>query len=124
MRILPDGPRNPSLSRAANGSVLIKLCRSPTVTRGTHPAFCAVCGGAWDISRTQVVPRTFRSPLSLLWLRAIFLPGAEPRPALPEHTTEECYNTHEKELPKVYEPQEVESRVYETWEKNSCFKSP
>ena len=27
-----------------------------------------------------------------------------------------------KELPKVYEPQEVESRVYETWEKNGCFK--
>ena len=23
-----------------------------------------------------------------------------------------------KELPKVYEPQEVESRIYETWEKN------
>ena len=27
-----------------------------------------------------------------------------------------------KELPKVYEPQEVESRVYETWERNGCFK--
>ena len=27
-----------------------------------------------------------------------------------------------KELPKVYEPQEVESRIYETWEKNVCFK--
>ena len=27
-----------------------------------------------------------------------------------------------KELPKVYEPQEVESRIYETWEKNGCFK--
>ena len=27
-----------------------------------------------------------------------------------------------KELPKVYEPQEVEARVYETWEKNGCFK--
>ena len=27
-----------------------------------------------------------------------------------------------KELPKVYEPQEVESRVYEMWEKNGCFK--
>ena len=26
------------------------------------------------------------------------------------------------ELPKVYEPQEVESRIYETWEKNGCFK--
>ena len=25
-----------------------------------------------------------------------------------------------KELPKVYEPQEVESRIYETWEKNGC----
>ena len=27
-----------------------------------------------------------------------------------------------KELPKVYEPQEVESRIYETWEKNGCFR--
>ena len=27
-----------------------------------------------------------------------------------------------RELPKVYEPQEVESRVYEMWEKNGCFK--
>ncbi|MBO5340663.1 MAG: valine--tRNA ligase, partial [Oscillospiraceae bacterium] len=27
-----------------------------------------------------------------------------------------------KELPKVYEPQEVESRIYEAWEKNGCFK--
>ena len=28
-----------------------------------------------------------------------------------------------KELPKVYEPQEVESRIYETWEKNGCFRN-
>ena len=27
-----------------------------------------------------------------------------------------------KELPKVYEPQEVESRIYDMWEKNGCFK--
>ncbi len=27
-----------------------------------------------------------------------------------------------KELPKVYEPQEVESRIYENWEKHGCFK--
>ena len=27
-----------------------------------------------------------------------------------------------KELPKVYEPQEVESRIYETWEKNGCVR--
>ena len=27
-----------------------------------------------------------------------------------------------KELPKVYEPQEVEARVYETWERSGCFK--
>ncbi|WP_297234928.1 valine--tRNA ligase [uncultured Flavonifractor sp.] len=27
-----------------------------------------------------------------------------------------------KELPKVYEPQEVEGRVYEMWEKNGCFE--
>ncbi len=26
-----------------------------------------------------------------------------------------------KELPKIYEPQEVEGRVYEMWEKNGCF---
>jgi len=26
-----------------------------------------------------------------------------------------------KELPKVYEPQEVESRIYEMWEQNGCF---
>ena len=26
-----------------------------------------------------------------------------------------------KELPKVYEPQEVEGRIYEMWEKNCCF---
>ena len=27
-----------------------------------------------------------------------------------------------KELPKVYEPQEVEGRVYEMWEKSGCFE--
>ena len=27
-----------------------------------------------------------------------------------------------KELPKVYEPGEVEGRVYEMWEKGGCFK--
>ena len=27
-----------------------------------------------------------------------------------------------KELPKVYEPQEVESRIYDMWEQNGCFK--
>lgn len=27
-----------------------------------------------------------------------------------------------RELPKVYEPQEVEGRVYEMWEKNGCFE--
>ena len=27
-----------------------------------------------------------------------------------------------KELPKVYEPQQVESRIYEMWERNDCFK--
>ena len=27
-----------------------------------------------------------------------------------------------RELPKVYEPQQVESRVYEMWESNDCFK--
>ena len=27
-----------------------------------------------------------------------------------------------KELPKVYEPQEVESRIYEAWEQAGCFK--
>ncbi len=27
-----------------------------------------------------------------------------------------------KELPKVYEPQEVEGRVYEMWERGGCFK--
>ena len=27
-----------------------------------------------------------------------------------------------KELPKVYEPREVEGRVYELWEKNGCFE--
>ncbi len=27
-----------------------------------------------------------------------------------------------KELPKVYEPQEVEGRIYEMWEKNGCFR--
>ena len=28
-----------------------------------------------------------------------------------------------KELPKVYEPQQVEGRIYETWENAGCFKS-
>ena len=28
-----------------------------------------------------------------------------------------------KELPKVYEPQEVEGRIYEMWEKNGCFQA-
>ena len=27
-----------------------------------------------------------------------------------------------KELPKVYEPQEVEGRIYSSWEKNGCFQ--
>ena len=27
-----------------------------------------------------------------------------------------------KELPKIYEPQEVEGRVYRAWEENGCFK--
>ena len=27
-----------------------------------------------------------------------------------------------RELPKVYEPQEVEGRIYEMWEKNGCFR--
>ena len=27
-----------------------------------------------------------------------------------------------KELPKIYEPQEVESRIYAAWEKNGCFR--
>ncbi len=27
-----------------------------------------------------------------------------------------------RELPKVYEPQEVEGRIYEMWEKNGCFE--
>ena len=27
-----------------------------------------------------------------------------------------------KELPKVYEPQEVEGRVYAAWEENGCFR--
>ena len=26
------------------------------------------------------------------------------------------------ELPKVYEPQEAEGRIYENWEKAGCFK--
>lgn len=26
-----------------------------------------------------------------------------------------------KELPKAYEPQEVEHRIYEMWEKAGCF---
>ncbi len=33
-----------------------------------------------------------------------------------------CVNEMKKELPKVYEPQEVESRIYEMWEKNGCFR--
>ena len=28
-----------------------------------------------------------------------------------------------KELPKAYDPKEVESRVYEAWEKNGCFEA-
>ena len=28
-----------------------------------------------------------------------------------------------KELPKVYEPREVESRVYQQWEDAGCFKA-
>ena len=27
-----------------------------------------------------------------------------------------------KELPKVYEPHEVEGRVYQAWEDNGCFR--
>ena len=27
-----------------------------------------------------------------------------------------------KELPKVYDPKEVESRIYEQWETNGCFR--
>ena len=28
-----------------------------------------------------------------------------------------------KELPKVYEPQQVESRIYQMWMDNNCFKA-
>ena len=28
-----------------------------------------------------------------------------------------------KELPKVYEPQEVEARIYQTWEKNEIGRA-
>jgi len=28
-----------------------------------------------------------------------------------------------KELPKAYEPQEVEGRIYEMWERSGCFKA-
>ena len=28
-----------------------------------------------------------------------------------------------KELPKVYEPQQVESSIYEMWMENDCFKA-
>ena len=28
-----------------------------------------------------------------------------------------------KELPKVYEPQDVESRIYNAWMENDCFKA-
>ena len=27
-----------------------------------------------------------------------------------------------KELPKVYEPQEAEGRIYQKWEENGCFR--
>ena len=27
-----------------------------------------------------------------------------------------------KELPKVYDPKEVESRIYEQWEESGCFR--
>ena len=27
-----------------------------------------------------------------------------------------------KELPKVYEPQQVEGRIYEAWENAGCFR--
>ena len=27
-----------------------------------------------------------------------------------------------KELPKVYEPQEAEGRIYQRWEENGCFR--
>ena len=27
-----------------------------------------------------------------------------------------------KELPKVYEPQEAEGRIYRKWEESGCFK--
>jgi DNA uptake protein ComE-like DNA-binding protein len=29
-----------------------------------------------------------------------------------------------KELPKVYEPQQVESKIYRMWEENGFFRSP
>ena len=27
-----------------------------------------------------------------------------------------------KELPKIYEPQEAEGRIYQKWEENGCFR--
>ena len=27
-----------------------------------------------------------------------------------------------KELPKVYDPKDVESRIYQLWEENGCFR--
>ena len=28
-----------------------------------------------------------------------------------------------KELPKIYEPQQVEGRIYKMWEDNGCFRA-
>ena len=28
-----------------------------------------------------------------------------------------------KELPKIYEPQQVESRIYRMWEDSGCFRA-
>ena len=34
----------------------------------------------------------------------------------------ECQSQMKKELPKVYEPKEVEGRIYQMWEENGCFQ--
>ena len=61
-------------------------------------------------ARIQVVPRIFVRPEPTLGADILFCPEKE------------CQKRMKRELPKVYEPQEVEGRIYRMWEENGCFE--
>lgn len=81
----------------------------------TAPAECG------KTSRIQVVPRTFVRPEPKGSGR--FLRFEAAFPAKTKESINKGEKHHEKELPKVYEPQQVESDIYQMWMDGGCFKA-